>query len=322
MFGLIDHQRVQVLYFPVVISAIGIYHKLHIAFCPGVAFIIAVVRGVPRAASGAEHQTGQHVSGPERRFLRGGLFAFPLRAGKNTVGLAKNGFINDRLMHAGITLFSEMHFAYIYAVAYGPDNFCTRPSCCVFLLKEPQNIICGSAGYEQLKQLPDLHRLIFVDDQKAVPVVVSCRGIPAAVKVARLAAADPSHCEPLRDLVLFQLGEHGQDTDHRPSEWGRGIKVFVDGDKIRVVRQKRVFDQRKRVLLRAGEPVQFVNDYCRCLAALDRLQHLLERRPVCVAAGVAPVRIDMQKCPALCLAVRFDPLRLLLDRVVVQLVVR
>ena len=281
-----------------------------------------MVRGVPRAASGAEHQTGQHVSGPERRFLRGGLFAFPLRAGKNTVGLAKNGFINDRLMHAGITLFSEMHFAYIYAVAYGPNNFCTRPSGCVFLLKEPQNIICGSAGYEQLKQLPDLHRLIFVDDQKAVPVVVSCRGIPAAVKVARLAAADPPHREPLRDLVLFQLGEHGQDTDHRPSEWSRGIKVFVDGDKIRVICQEGVLNQCERVLLGAREPIQLVNHDRRRLAALYRGQHLLKCRPVCVPAGIPAVCIDVQKVPALCLAVGFDSLGLLLDGVVVQLVVR
>ncbi len=97
-------------------------------------------------------------------------------------------------------------------------------------------------GDKEREDLPDLDSLVLIDLKPAVHIVIPRGGVSAAVEVTGFAAGDAAHGEALGDLVLFQLGEDGQNADHGPAE-GRGcIEILIDGNEVGTVGQKLIFD--------------------------------------------------------------------------------
>jgi len=97
----------------------------------------------------------------------------------------------------------------------------------------------------------------------------------AAVIIPGLAPPNPAHGEALGDLVLFQLSEYRQNTDHGPAKRGGRVEIFIDGNKVCTVSKQLILDQSKCVFLRAGKTIQFINYHGVYAALTDGGKHLL-----------------------------------------------
>ena len=133
---------------------------------------------------------------------------------------------------------------------------------------------------------------------------------------------DAAHGKALLDLVFFQLGEYGEDPDHRPAERGGGVKVLADGNEIDAAGHEFILDQHEGVFLAPGQAVQFVDYHHVNKAGADVRDHLLERGPVGIAAGIAAVGVEFYDGDILRPAERPQPVRLFFYAVIFQLAVR
>ena len=174
----------------------------------------------------------------------------------------------------------------------------------------------GVTGGKSLIELPDLQGFVFVDNQVPVYVIVACGSISSAMKITVSGPANAAHGKTFGDLVFFQLGEDGEDSDHGAAKGGRGVKIFVDGDKIDVISEEFVFDEHEGVLLASGQTVQFVDDHSVDDSSRDVSEHLLETGAVYIASRVASVSIEFYDGNVFGLTIGCQPFGLFLDAVV------
>ncbi|MPN52767.1 hypothetical protein SDC9_200430 [bioreactor metagenome] len=88
------------------------------------------------------------------------------------------------------------------------------------------------------------------------------------------------------------------------------------------MRKKLILDQRQRIFLRTAQPVQLINIHSVYPGFPDGVQHLLQRGPVCVTAGISTVHICLEQCPILRPAIRFQALYLLFNGIILKLIFR
>ena len=124
-----------------------------------------------------------------------------------------------------------------------------------------------------------------------------------------LGAGYSPHPRTLFYLLTFQLGEYCKQTYHGFAERGRGIEALLHGDEIHLVWSEYLLDEIQRVPLRAGEPVQLVDQHHIKLLCLAH--QLLDAGAVQIAACVTPIHIYVCYEPILRLAVRNQALPLL-----------
>ena len=93
-------------------------------------------------------------------------------------------------------------------------------------------------------------------------------------------------------MVFFQLGEYRKDAYHCPAKRGGGVEIFIDGYEVHVIGDKLIFNKHEGILLAPGKTVQFIDYYNVNQAGIDVCKHLLKRRAVGIAAGIAAVSVE------------------------------
>lgn len=317
-----EDEGVQFTDVPVVILAVGVHNEFPAALGPGIALIIPMVCGIPGSASAAVDQTREKKACTERCPLGGGFGVLPGKGVQDTVCGLKHRLIHNRRMRTLVLLAEVFDFSDMYAVFQDVPDLYGGPLCGVLLPQDAGDGMDAFPGQEEGEHLTDLHGLIFIDLELPIHIIVPGGGISSAVEVSRLSPGDAAHGEPLCNLVLLQLSEHRQDSDHGPPKGGGGIEVLVNADKVRPVGEKVVLDQRQGVFLAPAQPVQLVDHNGVDFAFLDSSEKLLEGWAVGVPAGISAVHVGFQQCPPLCGAVRFQTGGLLVDGVVFELMVR
>lgn len=101
---------------PIVIFAMGVHNLLFGGFGAGVAFIVAVCTGIPRATAPAAHQPGQQCICAKRCFLRSIEGILSRGGGKQFVCRAEIPFRDKRLVDAVICDTGKLHLTDIDVV--------------------------------------------------------------------------------------------------------------------------------------------------------------------------------------------------------------
>ena len=175
-----------------------------------------------------------------------------------------------------------------------------------FLRGSPLQIPCVDfahlCGFVLVHRQPPGGIVIIPDGEEHPPVVKPL-----------LRPFQPPHKGALFDLFPFQLGEHGEDTNHRPTERRGGVEGFRHRNEVHAGRQKHFLNEMQGVPLGAGQAVEFHNQ--NQVEGIHLGNQLLNAGAVEVRAGITAVNVEISHSPIVRLAVRHEPLLLRPDGV-------
>lgn len=130
------------------------------------------------------------------------------------------------------------------------------------------------------------------DEDSSAAVVVVAEGDAAAARPE--AGTDPffhSHAGTHEDIFPFQLGESGENADHRFSVGTSGIQPLVDRHEIDTVGNEYVFDEVESIFLAPAQTVQFIYDNRGYETGGSIVDEIFQRGALNIAAAGAGVDV-------------------------------